>query len=56
MQLAQVTKRETHDAYKRTLRKTAMRIPAAVIRKAMLNIKVRARQLVKAHGGNIRRD
>ena len=56
MQLARVTKRETEDAYKRRLRETAMKIPAAVIRKAMVNIKVRARQLIQAKGRNIPRD
>ena len=56
MLLAGVTKRESQEAYKRRLRATAKGIPAAVIRKAMLNIKVRARQVVKANGGNIPRD
>ena len=56
MELARVTKRETEDAYKRRLRETAMKIPAAVIRKAMVNIKVRARQLIQAKGRNIPRD
>ena len=55
MLLAGVTKRESQEAYKRRLRAAAKGIPAALIRKAMLNIKVRARQVVKANGGNIPR-
>ena len=47
---------ETEEAYKRRLRRTAMKIPAALIRKAMANIKVRARQLIQAKGGDIKRD
>ena len=56
MQFAPVAKRETEEACKRRLRRTAMKIPAALIRKAMANIKVRARQLIQAKGGNIKRD
>ena len=47
--------REPMGAYKRRLRATAMGIPAAVIRKAMLSIKVRSRQVVQANGGNFPR-
>ena len=47
---------ETEETFKRRLRRTAMKIPAALIRKAMANIKVRARQLIQAKGGNIKRD
>ena len=56
MQLARVTKRETEDACERRLSQTAMKIPAAVIRKAMVKLKVRARQLIQAKGRNIPRD
>ena len=47
---------EKAEAYKCRLRRTAMRIPQAVIRKALNNIKTRARAVVEAKGGDIPRD
>ena len=47
---------ETVEGYKSRLRRTAMRIPQAVIKKAVLDIRSRARAVAAAEGGDIARD
>ena len=49
-------KRETVDAYKRRLRRTAYNLPEKVIRKALLSMKQRAAAVVEADGDNISMD
>ena len=47
---------ETVKQYKARLRRVAMRIPEAVIRKALESIKTRAQAIYDAKGKNIARD
>lgn len=47
---------ETQIQYKARLRRTAMNLPEAVVRKAVLSIKQRAKAIVEAKGGDIPRD
>ena len=47
---------ETADAYKARLRRVAMAIPQALIRKVVLTIRDRAKAVVQAKGGHIPRD
>ena len=47
---------ETQAQYKARLRRTAMNLPEAVVRKAVLSIKARAKAIVEAKGGDIPRD
>lgn len=49
-------KNESKDAYLARLRRTAMSIPASVIRRAVESIKARAAAVVKAKGEDIARD
>jgi hypothetical protein len=49
-------KKESLTAFKERLRRTAMGIPASVIRKGVASMKKRAQQVVKAGGGDIPRD
>ena len=51
-----VPKDETIKAYKARLRRTAMNIPAKIIRKAVASIRTRAAAVAKARGGDIPRD
>jgi len=56
MALQTSPKNETADQYKARLKRTAMAIPQAVIRKAIMAIKTRAEAVVQANGGDIPRD
>ena len=56
MALQTSPKNETADQYKERLKRTAMAIPQAVIRKAIMAIKTRAEAVVQANGGDIPRD
>ena len=56
MAAQKVPKNETIDEYKLRLRRTAMRIPSKVIRKAVSKIPERGRLIALAKGGNIARD
>ena len=47
---------ETVEQFKARLRRTAMSIPAGVIRRMLANIKSRAQSIYDAKGGNIARD
>jgi hypothetical protein len=47
---------ETQAQYKARLRRTAMNLPEAVVHKAVLSIKARAKAIVEAKGGDIPRD
>jgi hypothetical protein len=49
-------KNESQAQYKARLRRTAMALPAAVVRKAVMSIKKRAKAVVEAKGGDISRD
>ena len=49
-------KKESVSQYKTRLRRTAMAIPEAVIRKAVMSIKTRAKAVVEAKGGDIAAD
>ena len=56
MRLQKAPRKESAEQYKARLRRTALAIPASVIRKAVHNIRLRARQVVDADGGDIPRD
>ena len=56
MALQDAPKRETAEEYKQRLRRTAMNIPKAVIKKAIADMRSRARAVVAAKGGDIARD
>ena len=47
---------ETVQAYRQRLRRTALRLPEAVVRKAVAGIPARMKAVVEAKGGNIPRD
>ena len=47
---------ETADAFKKRLRRTALRLPKTVVRKAVLAIPKRIKQVIKAKGKSIPRD
>ena len=47
---------ESVKAYKARLRRTAMRLPEAFVRKTVLSLPKRIRQAIAAEGGNIPRD
>ena len=49
-------KRETIEAYKARLRRTALSLPPSLVRKAVRDIPVRAALVVKAEGGHISKD
>ena len=49
-------KNETVASYKARLRRVALRLPAAVARKAVADMRRRAQAIVDAKGGNIPRD
>ena len=56
MALKKEPRHETVAGYKARLRRTALAIPEAVIRKAVLSIRKRAQQVFDADGGDIPRD
>ena len=56
MDMQPAPKKETVEQYKARLRRTAMAIPKAVIRKGIMSLKKRARAVMEAHGGDIPRD
>ena len=43
--------KETMDSWKARLRKTAMSLPKAVVKEAVMNMKVRVKQCIDADGG-----
>ena len=47
---------ETADAFKKRLRRTALRLPKTVVRKAVLSMPKRIKQVIKATGKSIPRD
>ena len=49
-------KKETVEAFKARLRRTAMAIPAAVIKRLLADMKVRAQNIFDEDGGNISKD
>ena len=53
---ASVVKKETVDEFKKRLRRTAMNLPASLIRKAVEAMPKRAAAVAKAGGGDIPRD
>ena len=56
MALKKEPRHEPVAGYKARLRRTALAIPEAVIRKAVLSIRKRAQQVFDADGGDIPRD
>jgi hypothetical protein len=56
MDKGKIPKKESVSQYKTRLRRTAMAIPEAVIRKAVMSIKTRAKAVVEAKGGDIAAD
>jgi len=56
MALQKEPRNETIKGYKARLRRTALAIPEAVVRKAVLDISARAQAAIEADGGDILRD
>ena len=56
MALQKEPRNETIKGYKARLRRTALAIPEAVVRKAVLDIGARAQAAIEADGGDISRD
>ena len=56
MALHKAKPKETVAEYKVRLRRTAMNLPQSMVKNAVPNIQVRAKQVMEAEGGDIPRD